>query len=187
MVLRALGVAALLLSAPPTSAQTAQSQAAANAANWDIFLKLYPKRALEAREEGAVGFVVTLDSRGDVTDCKVTHSSGHPLLDQETCKLVTMNAVFRPDPNLGPSQTKTHEGMIAWKLPDSTTPLTPPTAIAASSQAAEKVICKKSIATGTLASVERTCLTQREWNRQSDNAKEMWEDIQGKKGSTHGN
>ena len=188
MIVRALAMVVLLLTAASSSGEppAAQARAASNATNWDIFLKLYPKRALEAREEGAVGFIVTLDSQGDVTDCQVTHSSGHPLLDQETCKLITMNAVFKSDPNLGPSQTKTHEGMIAWKLPNSGTVLASPTAIA-SSEAAEKVICKKSITTGSLASVERTCMTQREWNRQSDNAKEMWEDIQGKKGSTHGN
>ena len=59
-------------------------------------------------------------------DCKVTHSSGHPLLDQETCKVITLNAMFKPDPNLAPSQTKTHEGMIAWKLPKSTAALATP-------------------------------------------------------------
>lgn len=186
MVVRVLAAAALLLTGVPAFAEAPPSQAAANAMNWDIFLKLYPKRALEAHEEGAVGFTVTLDSQGDVTDCKVTHSSGHPLLDEETCKLITLNAVFQPDPDLGPSQSKTHEGMIAWKLPASTAALPPPTALAAN-DGPEKVICKKSIKTGTLASVERTCLTQREWNRQSDNAKSDWEDFQGKKGSTHGN
>ena len=114
MFVRPLILAAGLLAAAPGSAQVSQPQAAQNASNWDIFLKLYPKRALEAREEGAVGFTVTLDSKGDVTNCQVTRSSGHPLLDEETCKLITLNAVFKPDPNLSPSQTKTPTAQGRW-------------------------------------------------------------------------
>jgi len=106
---------ASLLFAAPALAQTAAQQRAQNASNWDVFLKLYPKRAVQAHEEGPVGFKVTLDNKGDVVWCQVTKSSGHPLLDDETCKLVTLNAVFKPDPNLGPSQTKTSDGVSDWK------------------------------------------------------------------------
>ena len=169
----------------PVSAQSLDQKAAQDKLNWDIFQKLYPKRAIEAREEGAVGFIVALDSKGEVVNCKVTHSSGHPLLDQETCKIITLNALFKPDPKLGPSQTKTHEGVIAWKLPDSHAPLATPTAV--QSAELDKVICKKSVKTGSIAATERTCMTLRDWNKMSDDAKEMWQDIQGKKGSTHGN
>jgi TonB family protein len=183
MSLRWLLVTAGLLTAVPLSAQIMSPQ---NAVNWDVFLKLYPPRALKAREEGPVGFLVTLNNKGDVTDCRVTHSSGHPLLDEETCKLVTLNAVFQPDPNLSPSQTRTHEGLIAWKLPASTAALSSPQPLAANS-GPEKVICKKVVRTGTLSGFERTCMTQREWNRQSDATKEVWDEIQGRKGNTHGN
>src|SRR6478672_10446116 len=106
---RRLMLIAALLAAAPAFAQPSDQRAAQNASNWDIFLKLYPKRALEAREEGAVGFTVTLDSQGQVAGCQVTHSSGHPLLDQETCKLITLNAQFKPDSSIGPSQTRVHE------------------------------------------------------------------------------
>jgi TonB family protein len=177
-------VAALVV-AVPISAQAPDQKAAQDKLNWDIFQKLYPKRAIEAREEGAVGFTVTLDNKGEVVDCKVTHSSGHPLLDQETCKIITLNALFKPDPNLAPSQTRTHEGVIAWKLPDSKAQLAAPTAV--QSAELDKVICKKAVKTGSLAATERTCLTLRDWHKMSDDAKEMWQDIQGKKGSTHGN
>jgi TonB family protein len=178
-----------LLASTPAFAQAPSPQAATAAQNdamWNVFLKLYPARALKAHEEGAVGFLVTLNNKGDVTNCQVTHSSGHPLLDEETCRLVTLNAVFKPDPNLSPSQTRTHEGLITWKLPDSTTSLQSPQEVAAT-DAPGKIICKKNVKTGTLSAAERTCMTQRQWNRQSDDAKDMWEDIQGKKGSTHGN
>jgi protein TonB len=126
MSARHLTIACGLLLATPVFAQSPDTAAARNAINWDVFQKLYPPRALVAREEGAVGFVVTLDNRGDVTNCQVTHSSGHPLLDEETCKVVTLNAQFNADPGLSPSQTRTHEGLIAWKLPESLKVLAPP-------------------------------------------------------------
>jgi len=114
MLIRSVIAGACLLAAPAALAQPADQKAGQNALNWEIFQKLYPKRAIAAREEGAVGFVVDLDSKGEVTRCKVTHSSGHPLLDEETCQLVTLHAQFTPDPALGPSQTKSHQGLIAW-------------------------------------------------------------------------
>lgn len=182
MSARSLILAGTLLMAAPALAD-APTQ---SSSNWDVFQKLYPKRAIAAREEGAVGFTVTLDSKGTVTGCQVTHSSGHPLLDQETCQLITLNAQFAADPALGPSQTKTHDGVIAWKLPASTTVLSAPTAVA-EAKAPEKVVCKKVPRTGSLASFDRTCMTPTEWAKQADETKQPWEDLQGKKGSTSGN
>lgn len=179
-------IATSLLAATSVFAQAPDAETAArNASNWDVFQKLYPARALAAREEGAVGFTVALDSKGEVTNCQVTHSSGHPLLDEETCKLVTMHAQFKPDPGLSPSQRKTSQGVIAWKLPASTTTLASPRAVA-SNASPEKIVCKKSVKTGSLATTERTCMTPTQWARQSDEQKAEWEDLQGKKGSTHG-
>ena len=80
---------------------------------------------------------------------------------------------------------RTHEGLITWKLPASTAQLSAPQAIASS--ALDKVVCKKSVRTGTLAGFERACMTQREWNRTSDEEKQPWEEMQGKKGFTSGN
>lgn len=185
MAVRLLLMTVSLIASVPAFAQTPEPKAAQNAANWDVFLRLYPKRALAAREEGAVGFRVTIDGKGAVTGCEVTHSSGHTLLDQETCSLITLNAEFNPEKGLSGSQVRTRDGVIAWKLPDSKTALAAPTAMSAS--ALDKVVCKKSVRTGTIASTERTCMTQREWARQTAEEREMWEDIQGKKGSTSGN
>lgn len=182
---RYLFIAAALLI--PTSAIAEVAHAATqNQLNWDIFLKLYPRRALEAKEEGMVGFTVTLDNKGEVTGCQVTHSSGHPLLDQETCKLITLNAVFTPDPALAPSQTKSHEGVINWKLPGSLKAIGP-AQMAASNGLPEKTVCKKTLKTGSNASYERVCMTPTEWAKQSEQQKAEWGDLQGKKGSTSGN
>lgn len=171
--------AAVLIAQPVFAADESSQKAAQNALNWQIFEKLYPKRALEAHEEGAVGFVVTLDNKGDVTRCQVTHTSGHPLLDQETCQIVTMNAQFNPDPSLSPSQTKTHEGLIAWKLPASATVLEPPKPVKAAA-APEQVVCKKTVRVGTLAAFERTCMTPTEWAKQTEQMKEPWKEMQQK-------
>lgn len=180
VLLMAMGMSAAL----PALADVPSSNAAQNAANWDILQKFYPARALAAHEEGAVGFSVTIDRTGAVTQCQVTRSSGHPLLDQETCNIITLHAQFQPEQGLSGSQTRTHEGLITWKLPASTTQLTAPQAIASSGL--DKVVCKKTVRIGTLAGFERTCMTVREWNRASDAQKEVWEDSQGKKGFTSG-
>lgn len=176
---------ALLLSAPAL-AQSSDQRAAQNADQWAIFQQFYPARAIAAREEGAVGFKVTLDSQGVVTGCQVTRSSGHPLLDEETCNVITLHAQFKPDPGLSPSQVRSSEGMITWKLPASSTALPPPQPVSTAA-APEKVICRKTLRTGSLAAYDRTCMTAREWSRQSDATKETWDEVQGRKGSTHGN
>ena len=178
-------VAAGLLATTPAFGQAADPKAAQNASNWDIFQKLYPPRAIKAHEEGAVGFLVTIDAKGAVTQCQVTHSSGHPLLEQETCNLITLHAEFNPEPGLSASQVRTREGMITWKLPDSKTALNAPQAIAPNA-APGKMICKKSIRTGTIAATERTCMTQVEWSRLSDEERASFEEIRGK-GFTRGN
>jgi TonB family protein len=173
-----------LLAAPAWS-QVPDPNAARNAANWDIFLKLYPQRAIAAHEEGAVGFTVTLDNKGEVTRCQVTHTSGHPLLDEETCQLITLHAQFKPDSSLGSSQTETHEGVIAWKLQGLSTALAAPKPITLAA-APERIVCKKTLRAGTLAAFDRTCLPATEWAKQSDQQKEPWADLQGKKGATNG-
>jgi protein TonB len=184
MRVRSLILAAGLLAAGPAFAQTSVLDAGQNKTNWDVFLKLYPPRALAAHEEGAVGFKVTIDRNGTVTGCEVTRSSGHPLLDQETCTLITLNAEFQPEQGLSTSQVRTRDGMIAWRLPDSKTALASPTAVA--SNDLDKVVCKRTVRTGTLAGFERTCMKQRDWNTQSDQEREEWSELQGKKGSTSG-
>ena len=50
--------------------------------------------------------------------------------------------------------------------------------------APEQVVCKKVLRVGTLAAYERTCLTPSQWARQSDEMKQPYEDMQGRKGSS---
>jgi hypothetical protein len=75
------------------------------------------------------------------------------------------------------------EGVVNWTLPGHVPAQIVPATVAAKEQP-EKQICKKTVRIGTLADFQRTCMTPTEWARQSDEMKQPWEDVQGKKGSS---
>jgi TonB family protein len=148
----------------------------------EIIFQNYPPRALAAGEEGPVFFTVTLDKDAHPTSCQVTHGSGHPLLDEETCNLIVQHAVFNSARDAkGQVVRETTEGVVNWTLPGHT-PAPINLGEVASSAKPEPQICKKNLRMGTLASYERICMTPTEWARQSDNMKQPYEDMQGKKG-----
>ena len=182
-----IGTVALLW-AVGGAAQAPDDKAARDSKNWQVLQQMYPARAIMAREEGLVGFRVRIDASGSATQCQVTHSSGHPLLDQETCQLITLHAVFKPAASVSGSQERSYEGVVNWKLPTSPLSAVPaaPQRIAAGT-GPEKVICKRVKKTGSNAAFERTCLTQREWERATDESRAPWDEMQGRKGMTNGN
>ena len=173
----------------PALARGADTAASGNAANMDVLQKLYPPRALAAREQGSVGFTVKIDKTGHPTECNVTKSSGYPLLDQETCQLITLHAIFDPNPALSGSQQSTHAGVVDWRLPSSGLA---PTAAPASTQATladsqEKLVCKRVPATGSNVGYERVCASKRSWDKARAEVQDSWDQLQGRKGSTSGN
>jgi protein TonB len=182
-----LVLAAGLMAAVPSFAQVASSGGVANATQWNTMFKLYPPRALAAREQGRVGFVVKLDSKGHPTECRVTQSSGFPLLDQETCQLITLHAVFKPAAGVSGSQVSTHEGAVNWQLPRVAAS---PAAVAAkpvkAAEAPRKTICRRVAATGSHVRSERVCMSARDWDRASEEVRKEWDELQGRKGSTNG-
>lgn len=166
--------------------ETPVATAAREAANFDTLMKYYPSRALAAREQGLVGFNVRIDKAGQPTECEVTHSSGHRRLDDETCQLVLIHAVFKPVRDAaGDKANQVSEGVVNWKIPgaDGAAVMVPTKVTAAN--APEKMICKRALKTGSLVSYERTCMPRSDWKRMSDEMKEPWEDI--KRNSTFGN
>jgi TonB family protein len=176
-----LFAAGLMLAEPPLAASQA-AMADRNRQLSEIIFQNYPPRALAAGEEGPVFFTVTLDKDAHPTSCQVTHGSGHPLLDGETCNLIVQHAVFNSARNAkGQVVRETTEGVVNWTLPGHT-PAPINFGEMASSAKPEPQICKKNLRMGTLASYERICLTPTEWARQSDNMKQPYEDMQGKKG-----
>jgi TonB family protein len=178
--------AAAALMATPLLAETPEAKALREARNAEVVLSKYPARALKAGEQGPVFFKVKLARNGQPTSCEIMKSSGYPRLDEETCDLVLLHMVFKPvKDESGREISPTSEGVVNWKLPASAAQSAPPVHVAAA-QLPEKKICKRSARTGSLVSVERTCMTKREWQRASDDSKEFWEELQGKKGSTNG-
>jgi TonB family protein len=180
-----LFAAGLILTQPVLAADQQASKAEKNRQLSEIVFQNYPPRALAAGEEGPVFFTVKLDKDGHPTDCQVTHGSGHPLLDEETCNLIVQHAVFNSakDAN-GHVVKETTEGVVNWTLPGHTPAPINFSDIAAAAKP-EKQVCKKNLKMGTLSSYERICMTPTEWARQSDDMKQPYEDMQGKKGSSH--
>ena len=146
----------------------------------EIVFQNYPPRALAAGEQGPVFFVVTLDKDARATSCEVTHGSGHPLLDQETCELIVLHAVFKSAKDAqGHVIKQTAEGVVNWTIPGrAPEPFNP--ILLAGNNKPEKQVCKKNLRMGTLSSVERICMTPSEWARQSDEMKEPWREMQTK-------
>jgi TonB family protein len=176
--------AAGLLIAQPAIAADPQSKTERNRQISEIVFQNYPPRALAAGEQGAVFFIVKLDKDARATSCEVTHGSGHPLLDAETCELIVLHAVFKSARDANGHITKqTTEGVVNWTIPGhEPAPINP--VLLTGTDKPEKQVCKKNLRMGTLSSVERICMTPTEWARQSDEMKQPYEDVQGKKGFT---
>ena len=175
-----------LLLAQPVLAADRPSNTERNREISEIVFQNYPARALAAGEQGAVFFVVGIDKDARATSCEVTHGSGHPLLDAETCELIVQHAVFKSARDASGRVVKQRaEGVVNWTIPGrAPVPINP--ILLTGADKPEKQICKKNVRVGTLASVERTCMTPTEWVKQSDYQKQMWDEVQGRKGATSG-
>ena len=179
--------AAALLVAQPAMAADKTTNAERDRQISEIVFQNYPPRALAAGEEGPVFFTVTLDKDAHPTTCQVTHGSGHPLLDAETCELIVLHAVFNSarDAN-GHLTSQTTEGVVNWTIPGHTpAPISFTPAATTAPKATEAQVCKKNVRIGTLSSVERTCMTPLEWAKQSDEQKQTYDELQGRKGSSN--
>jgi TonB family protein len=78
----------------------------------------YPPAALRAGHEGAVGFEVKLAKDGRVTGCRVTQTSGHADLDQETCAQLRKTGRFKPAVSAdGKPASSTYASKLRWRLP----------------------------------------------------------------------
>ena len=174
-----VGVGALTLLSGALQAETPDQKTARAVANVDTLMAYYPPQAKAAGEQGLVAFTVSLDRDGHPTSCQVTHSSGSRTLDEETCPVLLAHAEFAPDVNAaGTRVAGTHQGVINWQLhgypPNA--PLAAPVAVV-SNTAPAKMVCHRTLRTGTLADYERICMTAAEWKRGADEVKHDWEEI----------
>ncbi|MGB3379153.1 MAG: energy transducer TonB [Allopontixanthobacter sediminis] len=103
---------------PPPRVQPKGAEPRGNPANWAT-ANDYPSRALREEREGTTGFRVNVGADGRVTNCSITRSSGHPDLDEATCRNITRRARFRPatDGNGDPT-TDTYSNAIRWVIPE---------------------------------------------------------------------
>lgn len=172
-------VSAALVAASPAVAADQPPKAERDRQISEIVFQNYPPRALAAAEEGPVFFTVTLDKDAHPMTCQVTHGSGHPLLDEETCDLIVQHAVFGKSRDVNGNLVKVAEGVVNWTLPGHT-PVPINMSAAATTSKPEPQVCKKSVRVGTLASFERTCMTPSEWAKQSAEMKQPLAEAQAK-------
>jgi TonB family protein len=77
----------------------------------------YPEIALGKDASGAVRLVMLVDETGRVADCTVTETSGVPVLDAQSCAVVTARAKFSPA--IGADGKPTRDSVvtrISWKI-----------------------------------------------------------------------
>jgi TonB family protein len=78
----------------------------------------YPAAARRNGEQGTVGFRLTVDSDGRVSDCVVTKSSGSSALDAATCRIAAARARFRPARDRDGKAVRDYiPAHIRWALP----------------------------------------------------------------------
>lgn len=187
---RSLIALAAVLAASPALATTpaADARQQANEArqkeNGEFLLKHYPRRALDAGEQGLVRFRIVLDGKGEMTSCDVTKSSGYRRLDQETCELIQRYARFKPVVNPeGRAVAATRNGFVNWRLPAGALPMAKPRPDSLAGGATEKMICRRGVRTGSLVATDRRCMRDADWTRMSGEARGRMRDVQGHKGA----
>jgi protein TonB len=68
---------------------------------------------------GAARFTLTIDATGKVTECTITRSTGHDVLDAATCDLVSRRARFEAArDNTGKPVGGSFTGSISWTIPE---------------------------------------------------------------------
>ena len=181
---RSLTLLGMLLVAAPAWAESPDKRADRLQQISEVVFDNYPPRALAAGEQGPVFFVVKLDDKAHPTSCEVTHGSGYPRLDDETCDLIVRHAVFKSviGPN-GKLKRSVHEGVVYWRIPGSKEPAFNPVALGDAAPAPQ--ICRRVTAAGYLYKSERACLTQHEWDIARAQMQGVWGEYQGKYGHTN--
>lgn len=130
--------------------------------NGEFIAKHYPPRALNAGEQGKVGFRLTVEPDGSLGTCDIVESSGSKTLDNETCELILRYARLQPVRNAeGRAVRAVQSGYINWKLPKGIARVASPTTSKVAD--VERIICKRTARTGSLVSRTKQCMTARQW------------------------
>lgn len=83
-----------------------------------ITLRDYPSQAGRQGLEGTTSYRLTISPAGRVRSCIITKSSGHSILDEQTCKLIARRARFYPAKDeSGKSTFGTYSNKAVWTIP----------------------------------------------------------------------
>jgi periplasmic protein TonB len=86
-----------------------------------------PENAAELGISGRVGIIYAVLASGRVTDCRVFSSSGSPMLDQLTCRLIEQRYVYEPSHDWRGRPVDSHvEHYEEWVVEDDPAPPEPP-------------------------------------------------------------
>lgn len=78
----------------------------------------YPDDAIRNEWSGETGFALLVDENGKVADCMVTQTSGHAILDTQTCALIMRRAQFDPARDPGGKAVRDRvTSRIRWLIP----------------------------------------------------------------------
>lgn len=115
MILASL-LAAATLSAP-TALHCGRPRASRQGESWFSY-KDYPKAARKAKMHGRIRYALHLSDQGCPTKCEIVSTSGYPLLDIETCKLLMRRARYSPALDVdGKPIASVVSLAITWVLP----------------------------------------------------------------------
>ena len=157
----------LLATVPAAMVAAANSEAASGQAvtamkNGEFLAKNYPPRALAAGEQGKVGFRIVVELDGSLGSCDVTQSSGFQSLDDETCELIVRNARLPIVRNAdGRAVRAVQNGYINWVHPGRGVKLA--AASGGALDTPDKIICKRTAATGSLIKRTKQCMSASQW------------------------
>jgi TonB family protein len=86
----------------------------------------YPSAAAAGGQEGTAVIEAHVDRRGLVTSCRVTSSSGHSALDEQSCALFRARARFEPARDAsGRAIASTYRRPMTWRLEGEAEPALP--------------------------------------------------------------
>lgn len=79
----------------------------------------YRSRWIREGLTGSASFTLTIDAGGKVKGCTITRSTGHGVLDQATCELVSSRARFdAARDGSGKPVAGSYAGTITWNIPE---------------------------------------------------------------------
>jgi len=69
--------------------------------------------------EGRASFELSIDTRGRVSDCRITGSTGYQALDTATCRLLERRARFNPaKDSAGNNVAGSYSSSVRWRIPE---------------------------------------------------------------------